>query len=32
VYCEGNNLEFKIFTEKDLGVYNWHKYIKWQVY
>jgi hypothetical protein len=23
VYCEGNDLEFKIFTEKDIGVYNW---------
>jgi hypothetical protein len=22
VYCEGNNLEFKIFTEKDIGIYN----------
>ena len=22
VYCEGNDLEFKIFTEKDIGVYN----------
>jgi hypothetical protein len=21
-YCEGNNLEFKIFTEKDIGIYN----------
>ena len=21
-YCEGNDLEFKIFTEKDIGVYN----------
>ena len=21
-YCEDNNLEFKIMTEKDLGVYN----------
>ena len=22
VYCEGNDLEFKIFTEKDIGVYS----------
>jgi hypothetical protein len=21
-YCEGNGLEFKIFTEKDIGIYN----------
>lgn len=22
IYCEGNDFEFKIFTEKELGIYN----------